>query len=116
MQRVFVFLTMICLGLTLSVACSWAAPPATGQPGPAMRAAQAQVLGLQTRTALSALPHGHTRMMTVEDPEALAAHGLTGLAAGDEVEVTRLEDGRVQVRDPGSGRSVVLEQEEAVGD
>lgn len=96
------------LGQTLP---ALAAPPAQA-PTAAMRNAQTVILGLQARTAMNSLNMGERRMIKVEDPQALAKHGLSGLSAGDEIEVKKLDKGTFQLRDPKSGKTVIVDQQE----
>lgn len=104
-----VFAACLLLGQTVVVQGGQPAAP----PSAAMRNAQAVILGLQARTAMNSLARGERRMIKVEDPQSLAKHGLTGLSAGDEIEVKKLEDGTFELRDPKSGKTVIVDQQKA---
>lgn len=110
MLRLAMMLTisLLIVPLVMTSSSLAAGPVQATPPTAAMRGAQAVLLGLQSRTAINALPKGEKRMMRVENPQALSAHGLDGLAAGDEVEVTRQEEDMLLVRDPKSGKAVML--------
>jgi len=83
-----------------------AGPPAP-QPGSAPFAPlQPNLLGIQARNIVSTVKMGTTVRIRVEDPAQLRAKGLTGLNAGDEVEVTNLGKGKLHIVDPRSGEAV----------
>lgn len=92
---------LLCLSLPL-------AAPAGPQPGSAVQgpAARAVVQGPQT---------GGPRMVTVGDPEKAARLGLTGLQAGDAVEVSHPDGGTWLIRDPRTGRTATTREEPDLG-
>lgn len=92
---------VLCLFLPL-------AAPAGPQPGSAVQgpAARAVVQGLQT---------GGPRLVTVGDPDKAARLGLTGLHAGDTVEVSHPEVDTWLIRDPKSGRTATTRAQPDLG-
>lgn len=87
------------------------APALQAAEAPAMGGVQRSILGAQSRMIERSIKAGQSRMVTVQHPEALQEKGMDGVAAGDEVEVTRLQDGRLQVHHPGTGKTITVDDE-----
>jgi hypothetical protein len=93
--------------LTLATGCLLAGPATAAAP-PAAQSAGVQVM---TR----GVELGRANLVTVKNPAAAEAIGLSGVNAGDQVEVTKVADGKWLVKDPRTNRTVTLDKAPNLG-
>lgn len=96
MSRVSFITFAVCLFVCLAVCPILAAPPAT--------------LGAASRAQVQGVEAGRAAFVTVGNPAKAEAIGLSGLKAGQKVKVEKTGDGRWQVTDPATERSVTVDQ------
>jgi len=88
----------------------------TANPIPVVAGPPAGVQGAMSRDVTRGLPSNQpTSTITVGDPQKAEAIGLPGLKKGDKVEVSRDPEGKWIVKDPASGRKVILDNQPDLG-
>lgn len=96
-------------GLCLVLACLIAAPALAAGPPPAVQSSAAQSL-------VRGVELGRPNMVTVKNKASAEAIGLTGVNAGDTLEVTKQAEDRWLVRDPKTNRSVTVDKDPRLAD